>query len=521
MIAAHLGAPTPVLPATVRPGATAIAVRPRPPRPRGLLVEGTNPHYRAAVIHAPPSVRGSLPRGPLDDEARMQMLAALRTDFFANSSADSRASHLNTWTTLHVRWFGSDVPVLPLTLESLECVSAQFKAGGYRSFANYLATVKDHHLELAPWTDDLARLARRCTASTVRGIGPAKQCGELPIADIFALGLSNEPLCTGGPVCPSHWATLATFHLLRGAETACALASSLEVATCPLRETFSLPISKTDPQAIGCCRSWGCVCNGLLHRACPAHSALAILDELKKRFGRADGSLPPGLPLFPDAAGNWCSRAGFVASVAVIADRIAAPTVDSLGRTLLGEHVWRVGGSRHLASLDVPTPILMLLARWDTNVVLRYIADAPLSALTRIYLDRIRAASSDTLAAALALPAGRSLQSIPLPTASVLNSSSSCSSAPPAAAAGLPPLICAYTARGAAYHLRGVADSYTHAAARKSPCGYAYGARTFDACSAIPAGSSLCGQCSRWLARRNIPAPVAGGCGLELPSDSD
>ena len=60
-----------------------------------------------------------------------------------------------------------------------------------------------------------------------------------------------------------------------------------------------------------------------------------------------------------------------------------------MGRCTVGEHVWRVSGSRHLAALDVPTPIIMRLARWGSDVILRYIADAPLSALTRVYLDRL------------------------------------------------------------------------------------------------------------------------------------
>ena len=88
----------------------------------------------------------------------------------------------------------------------------------------------------------------------------------------------------------------------------------------------------------------------------------------------------------------------------LIALRLGVPTEDALGRRTLGEHVWRVSGSRHLAALDIPIAIIMKLARWESGVVHRYLADAPLSALTRIYLERA-AASAAAIQAVLALPA--------------------------------------------------------------------------------------------------------------------
>ena len=63
--------------------------------------------------------------------------------------------------------------------------------------------------------------------------------------------------------------------------------------------------------------------------------------------------------------------------------------VDSLGRCSLGEHVWRVSGARMLARLNVPQPLIMLLARWGPKAILQYVRDAPLAQLTSIYLDKI------------------------------------------------------------------------------------------------------------------------------------
>jgi hypothetical protein len=212
------------------------------------------------------------------------------------------------------------------------------------------------------------------------------------------LDLGDEPLVLGGPCCPMQWAILCCFHVLRGAESACALASSIHLDRTNSTECFSLPVSKTDPQAIGCKRTWGCVCPPAVaeaRTACPFHAASALLDHHLNHFATA-GVLPADFPLFPGRDGGWCSRNGFLGTIAELARRLDACTTDALGRSTVGEHTWRVSGSRHLASLDVPLPIICLLARWGKDTIMRYVQDAPLSALTRLYLDRVAAADGAT-----------------------------------------------------------------------------------------------------------------------------
>ena len=50
-----------------------------------------------------------------------------------------------------------------------------------------------------------------------------------------------------------------------------------------------------------------------------------------------------------------------------------------------------------LAALDLPQPVIMLLARWGSEAILKYVADAPLSRLTEVYLERVQAASAAVL----------------------------------------------------------------------------------------------------------------------------
>ena len=324
----------------------------------------------------------------------------------AQTTAASRASCVRTWTLMHLRWFGEAVPTLPLTCESICAVAAQMKASGYRSFINYIDTLKSQHVEHYEWTPFLALCRTRCLASTQRGIGPSRQSLELPLQRIRDLDLDDAPLVPGGPCCPMQCATLCGFHVLRGAESACALAASLRVDTDNLTETLSLPVSKTDPQAVGCTRTWGCTCgpagaspvgkHGPViseHKPlCPYHAAVSLLAHHHARFAPPGGTLPPDFPLFATSDGDWCTRSGFLGTIAELASRLEVNTIDALGRCTVGEHTWRVSGSRHLAALDVPLPIIRLLARWGGETIMRYVKDTPLSSLTRIYLDRVAAA---------------------------------------------------------------------------------------------------------------------------------
>ena len=202
---------------------------------------------------------------------------------------------------------------------------------------------------------------------------------------MHGLQLTTEALHEEGPICPGAWAVLCSFHVVRGAEAACALASNYIISEGHLTEQWSLPISKTDPTANGCVREWGCVCGNDNTIACPFHAALILHTELMCRFG-TNGILPHNLPLFPNSSGGWCTRNGFVKTVEAIALRLGLPLLDQLGRRAYGEHVWRISSSRHLSRLEIPVPIIMKVARWGSNVVLRYLGDAPLQTRTATYI---------------------------------------------------------------------------------------------------------------------------------------
>ena len=171
---------------------------------------------------------------------------------------------------------------------------------------------------------------------------------------------------------------------------------TVEPDTCT--EQLRLPASKTDTQALGCNRAWSCVCVNPdaydCTTPCPYHAAVCLRLELARRFCDRDGQLPPDLLLFPNDQGAWCDRDSFVRTIIQMAEDTAVDLYDDMGRFTAGEHVWRVSGSRMLARASITLPQIMLMARWGSDIILRYVSDAPLANISREYMTGITATGS-------------------------------------------------------------------------------------------------------------------------------
>eukprot|EP00971_Amphidinium_carterae_P164799 3267312-Amphidinium_carterae.5 len=84
-------------------------------------------------------------------------------------------------------------------------------------------------------------------------------------------------------------------------------------------------------------------------------------------------------PLFPTRKGKsrkTPSKSNVVAAVTTVAELLGEETVRE------GANPLRVSGARWLGALGVEVAKISLLARWSSDVVLRYVAEAPLPALT-------------------------------------------------------------------------------------------------------------------------------------------
>ena len=150
---------------------------------------------------------------------------------------------------------------------------------------------------------------------------------------------------------------------------------------------------------------------------------------------------------------------------------------------------------------------MALLARWGTTVVLRYIADAPLSTLTEVYLKRVRDGSSATLRGALGTATvpkyttNLQQQQIDEEDDASLASASASSTAPVQNEDAEFGSRYIFNKAKLSFHLAGDCPSFSRRVDWKTPCGFHFGATGFEWITEIPEGKSLCGQCQRWLKR--------------------
>jgi hypothetical protein len=337
---------------------------------------------------------------PSTPESRNVALRSLHGDTYAATAHGPRASVWRSWIRLHTRWFGSDLPPLPLTVSKIQAVASALKAGGYSSFSNYGARAKAEHLATfdchgVRWSEELRHEMARSFRSVNRGVGPGRQSHPLDIQAVGRLSIAPAAFAPMGPVNPKAFGILGGFFLTREIEISLALASHLTLATDKHEVTWNLPASRSDPHGIGEYRTWGCTCTGVLGSllACPYHSAVDHLALLLKQFAAVGDPFPAGLPLFRTAAGHTVSKRMAVSTIAELASRNGASILDRGGKPLFGGHSLRTGGAQLLASHGLDQVKIQALARWKSPMLSHYAGLAPLRAFTSDF--RKRAGISD------------------------------------------------------------------------------------------------------------------------------
>ncbi|CAK0866697.1 unnamed protein product [Prorocentrum cordatum] len=110
---------------------------------------------------------------------------------------------------------------------------------------------------------------------------------------------------------------------------------------------------------------------------CAIHRQLDFLDSR--------GWTDPSTPLFPTETGGTATKEAVVKTFEAIASKLGLPIVDQGGYRLWGGHSLRVTGAQWLASQGVSIAVIQLLARWNSDVVFRYVSEAPLLTLADEY----------------------------------------------------------------------------------------------------------------------------------------
>ena len=240
------------------------------------------------------------------------LIARLVKGMGAPSSRASTSSLWTTWADFHVRMAGGSVPVLPLTVSKVFLVTALFKEGGYRAYKTYQSKAKDMHILASfAWGVQLDLAFRKSALSVLRGLGVSRQSAPLDLTLALQKATEQDFHWDGGA--PVGWANLLvlpTYFVMREIEVTAALAALVSIDEASKKVTLRLPDTKTDYKAVGCSRSWACLCSQERpRRDCPFCAAAAQLRLLTQLFG---GPLPSRLPLFPTAAGMTCKKVDVV-----------------------------------------------------------------------------------------------------------------------------------------------------------------------------------------------------------------
>ena len=148
-------------------------------------------------------------------------------------------------------------------------------------------------------------------------------------------------------------------------DAAAALTGHLEINVVTRTVSLKLPVTK----AVGCTRSWSCLCRGgELRQDCPFHSGVTQLELLQGKFGFP---FPSGLPLFPTTDGEVCTKAEIIKCLEATISAFGVSTVAENGSRLFGGHSFRVAGAQRLTTIGVEIAKIMVMARWAGSTVLR------------------------------------------------------------------------------------------------------------------------------------------------------
>ena len=351
-------------------------------------------HSAADIVHPPfaqrrldePVIRHTRRGATTDALAALEvqgvtaLVDVLYQDRYSKSATASNASLLKTWQHFHDQAFGHNyppVPYLPITARILVMLGALFKAGGYRSYPNYVAIVKSMHIDEGyDWSHMLQHTSSWITRSVLRGIGPERQSCCFDVPRLCDLPRTSAPLVTMGPSNPHHLSLLAVLFILREIEVTTARVAAWTFSDEDMTITWHLPSSKSDHLALGVQRTLPCMC-GLDALPCPYHLALDHIQWLRSSGHSHDGSSP----LFPTSTGAVASKRSVVLTFEVIGTMCGQPLVSDHGLRLFGGHTPRVTGAQLYAQVGLEVNKIRLLARHSGDTILRYVQDAPLKSI--------------------------------------------------------------------------------------------------------------------------------------------
>ena len=327
-----------------------------------------------------------LPASLADEGERARALEDFRLDMFAPSNRHVMEYKLKTVKKALEFW---NLEVVPPSVDKIHCLGAALKAGGYKSAPTYLSAYRGL-VERSGFTLTAAenRAFQDASRSCLRGVGGPVRAMALPFSRLHELPADRGPWAAGGPVSPRNLVVAGSWFLMREIEASLALASSvtLETSSATPSVAWALPVSKTDPQALGVSRRHGCSCRSPSSPtpSCPTHALWDQLLFLRRRFPerfkmKGDQSVPDAtLPLFPNERGEVCDKEAVVNTIIEAGRKLGMVVANSDGTERLSGHSLRVTGAQGLTRLGVDLWAVQLMGRWGSDKVKTYVREVQL-----------------------------------------------------------------------------------------------------------------------------------------------
>eukprot|EP00435_Cladocopium_sp_Y103_P060721 s29_g22.t1 len=324
---------------------------------------------------AQPSTGGSLQRAlaAAATNEREVSLRMLQDDVYSQSNSGPQVSRMRTWRQIAAAW---GLPALPLTPELIKAVGASFKRGGYRSSHLYFGTAKKEHiLQFGSISQDLEVMIKDVIRSVERGQGPSKLKDSFNLRDLAQIDL-NHP--TSDFQIHYHMVVLGCFFLTREIELSATLRRHIRMDDEKKTVSWTLPATKTCTQGELTERTHKCLCRSLPAQLCPYHCMTAVLALTREAWEHTDDG-----PLFLQEYDHMTKPF----TIECIREVLTAAHIqtqrqgtDGLVERFHG-HCLRISGSQALVRLGFSTTLIMLLGRWGSNAIFRYIQDSPLHEL--------------------------------------------------------------------------------------------------------------------------------------------
>ena len=301
-----------------------------------------------------------------------QALQDFRDNIYARSARAPLDARWTTWCKICSAWGHEPVPLTP---ELIEMVGASFRFGGYRSSAQYFSRARREHVRVTgmPTPAAVELAIRDAIRSIERGMGAnaAKDAFRLDALDFDFTSKGASFSMAHGMV------VLGSWFLCREIELANLRVKHMVVDTAAKQVTLTLMASKTDTVGSMVHRKHSCYCGVVPENICPYHAALRIADECSVDPEDFLFSPTPGIPLSKPQTIELIHEV--LQSAGVNLSRPGAPDEPDVQR--FGGHCLRVSGAQHLCRMRIPVSTIMLLGRWGSRAIERYVQETELEDL--------------------------------------------------------------------------------------------------------------------------------------------